>query len=316
MELRVWDLVTKKRVAAIPTPYRFFGGIDFSPDGKFLAGGGGIDPMKPADDKDKGTVFVWDVDEGRIVRKLAGHSPEEEISCHFSPDGRTLSTVDRTGLIRIWELATGQERFRVTGHRGATKAYFSPDSALVAGWSYEAPVLIWDIYGLSHSPEPFDTEKAWQALGEDNATRSFTTMRRLCAAPERTVILLREKLKPVEKVEADTIRKWIRELDDDKFATREAAQKSLEKLGDRAAKFLRAALRQSPSLELRTRVNLLLKALDTLTPDRLRHQRAVEVLERIGSAEAKAILADLARGAAGARLTIEAEASLTRWKRR
>ncbi len=312
MELRVWDLVTKKRIAEIPTPYLFFGGIDFSPDGKFLVGGGN---EYVADSEDKGTVFVWDVGAGTICRKLAGHSPGN-IYCRFAPDGRTLLTVDPTGLIRIWELATGRERFRITGHRGRTYAYFSPDNSLVAGWSNEAPVLIWDVYGLSHSPEPFDAEKAWQELKDEDAARAFTAMRRLCAAPERAAKLLREKLKPVEKVEVETIRKWIRDLDSDDFKTREAAQKSLEKLGDRAANMMRATLQESPSAEVRARLSRLLKALETPTPVQLRQQRAVEVLERIGSAQGKAILVDLARGAAGARLTIEAEASLTRWKQR
>ncbi|HZV07970.1 MAG TPA: sigma-70 family RNA polymerase sigma factor [Gemmataceae bacterium] len=312
MELRVWDLVTKKRVAEIPVPYLFFGGIDFSQDGRFIAGGGNDRKVDP---NDKGTVFVWDVDTGKVYQKLAGHSPGN-ITCRFAPDGRTLSTVDDTGVIRIWELPTGQERLRITGHRGRTFAYFSSDSALIAGCSNEAPVLIWDVYGHSKASESFDPEKAWQTLGDENAARSFTAMRRLCAAPERTVKLLGEKLKPVEKVEAKTIHKWIRELDDDDFRTREAAQKSLEKLGDRAARSLRDALRQSPSAETRTRVNRLLEALDILTPDQLRQQRAVEVLERIGSAEAKSILAELAQGADGARLTLEAAASLARWKQR
>ncbi len=312
MELRVWDLVTKKRVADIPVPYLFFGGISFSPDGKFLAGSG---HDRVADSADKGTVFIWDVDAGKVCRKLAGRLPGN-VSCQFAPDGRTLLTVDRTGLIRIWELSTGQERFRITGHHGRAAAHFSPDSALVAGCNYEAPVLIWDFYGLSRSSEPFNTEKVWLALADDNATRSFMAMRRLCAAPDRAVKLLREKLRPAEQVEGKTVRKWIRELDDDDFATREAAQKSLEKLGDRAAQFLHAALRQSPSAEAKARLNRLLKVLDTMSPDQLRHRRAVEVLERIASAEAKAILADLAQGADGARLTIEAKASLARWRRR
>lgn len=312
MELRVWDLATKKRIAAIPTPYLFFGGISFSPDGKFLAGGGN---ERAANSEDKGTVFVWDVDAGKVCRKL-GHSPGE-IPCQFAPDSRTLLTVDPTGLIRIWELSTGQERFHITGHHGRTGAHFSPDSTLIAGWSNEAPVLIWDVYGLPHSAEPFDTENAWQVLEDENAARAFTAMRRLRAAPEPAVKLFREKLKRVEKVEAEPVRKWIRELDDDEFATREAAQKSLAKLGERAAEFLRAALQQSPSAEAKARLSRLLEVLDTpLTPDRLRCLRAVEVLERIGNAEAKAILADLAQGAAGAHLTIEAKASLARCKRR
>lgn len=244
-------------------------------------------------------------------RKL-GHSPGE-ILCQFAPDGRTLLTVDPTGLIRIWELSTGSERLHISGHHGRTAAHFSADSALIAGWSNDAPILIWDVYALSHSAEPFDTVKAWQALEDGNAARAFTAMRQLRAAPERAVKLLREKLKRVDKIETETVRKCIRELDDDAFATREAAQKSLAKLGERAADFLRAALQQSPSAEAKARLNRLLEVLDApLTPDRLRQLRAVEVLERIGSAEAKAILADLAQGAAGARLTIEAKASASR----
>jgi hypothetical protein len=305
-------LVAKKRIAAISTPDLFCEGIDFSSDGKLFAGGAS---EGMTDSEDKGTVFVWDVDEGGISRKLTGHSPGD-ISCRFAPDGRTLLTVDRTGLIRIWELATDRERLRISGHLGRTAVYFSPDSALVAGWSYEAPVLIWDLYGISRPAEPFDAEKAWQTLANEDAARAFTAMRRLRASPERTVKLLREKLKPVEKVEPETVRKWIRELDSDVFKTREAAQQSLEKLGDRAAELMRATLRQSPSAEVRARLNRLLKALDMPAPTQLRDQRAVEVLERIGSAQAKAILADLARGAAGTRLTIEAEASLARWKQR
>src|SRR5579883_1384474 len=312
MELRVWDLVTKKRIAAIPAPYLFAGGIDISPDGKFLAGGSND---RVTNSEDKGTVFVWDVDAGGICRRLTGHSPGD-ISCRFAPDGRTLLTVDRTGMIRIWELASERERLRISGHLGRTAVFYSPDSTLVAGWSYEAPVLIWHLYGISRPADPFDAEKAWQTLANEDAARSFTAMRRLRASPEPAIKLLRQKLKPVEKVETETVRKWIRDLDSDVFKAREAAQQSLEELGDRAAELMRAALRQSPSVEVRARLNRLLKALDMPTPTQLRDQRAVEVLERIGSAEAKAILADLAQGADGARLTIEARASLARWKQR
>ena len=44
--------------------------------------------------------------------------------------------------------------------------------------------------------------------------------------------------------------------------------------------------------------------------------QTVAIVERIGSTEAKALLADLAHGAAGARLTVEAKASLARLEQR
>jgi hypothetical protein len=46
--------------------------------------------------------------------------------------------------------------------------------------------------------------------------------------------------------------------------------------------------------------------------EQLRQVRAIEVLERIGTPEARALLESLTRGAAGARLTREAQAAVRR----
>ena len=58
----------------------------------------------------------------------------------------------------------------------------------------------------------------------------------------------------------------------------------------------------------------LLERLDgpVIGADDLRMLRAIEVLERIGTPEAKELLGRLAKGAPGARLTAEAKGSLAR----
>jgi len=48
------------------------------------------------------------------------------------------------------------------------------------------------------------------------------------------------------------------------------------------------------------------------TKDRMRQWRAIEVLEKIGSLDAKQHIRELANGAAGTRLTTAARAALTR----
>ena len=85
-----------------------------------------------------------------------------------------------------------------------------------------------------------------------------------------------------------------------------------------AAPILRAILVGQPSAELRRRVEELLRKLDgpMLASRRLRDLRAVELLERIGTAEARQVLERTAKGTVEARLTREAKASLERLAKR
>jgi hypothetical protein len=81
---------------------------------------------------------------------------------------------------------------------------------------------------------------------------------------------------------------------------------------DVAEPALRRALAGRPSLEVRQRLEKLLDQLAHPSPDVLRALRAIEVLESVGTAEAKAVLGKLAAGQPGAGLTREAKAALRR----
>ena len=106
------------------------------------------------------------------------------------------------------------------------------------------------------------------------------------------------------------------DLNADEFAVRESAEKELEKLGELAAPVCRKAMESKPSTEMRRHLTALIekqtKAELNLPPDRLRAVRAAEVLERIGSKEAREVLGQFARGAEEASMTREAKASLER----
>jgi HEAT repeat protein len=60
---------------------------------------------------------------------------------------------------------------------------------------------------------------------------------------------------PLDRKKAEA---WLRDLDDDSFATREAARQGLEKLGIAAKPLLRDALKGRPPLEVRRRIEELL----------------------------------------------------------
>ena len=115
----------------------------------------------------------------------------------------------------------------------------------------------------------------------------------------------------------EQIDRWVKDLNHARFTIREQAANELEKRIDLVAPALRKVLADRPSLEMRRRLTQLLDLADSVRwrGEALRSLRAVEVLERIGSAEARSVLATIADGAPGGRLTREAKASLQRLSR-
>ena len=79
-----------------------------------------------------------------------------------------------------------------------------------------------------------------------------------------------------------------------------------------------AALVGKPSLEKRRQIERLLEQFDRAVPppEPLRRLRAIEVLERIGTADAERVLQTLAEGVVEDPLVGEAKASLSRLARR
>ena len=89
--------------------------IALSRDGRLLAAGA-------AD----GTVRLWDLQTGKLMRTLRGHT-NEVLSVAFSPDGNEVLTGSRDGDGRIWKLSDGTATV-LRGHGGPVfDANFSSD---------------------------------------------------------------------------------------------------------------------------------------------------------------------------------------------
>jgi WD40 repeat protein len=104
--------------------------LAFSPHGNLLvAGTWPIDraPEEPV------AVNLWDPTTGQLRIALRGH-PGAAQAVAFSPDGRTLATGGGNGLVRLWDLVTGDVRavFEMP-HRGwVLDLAFSPDGRTLA----------------------------------------------------------------------------------------------------------------------------------------------------------------------------------------
>ncbi len=251
---------------------------------------------------------------GRVI----DNSPQFAVS----PDGRTVAVVHpEDNSVRLWELATNGKRAHLQGHAGPiTCLRFSTDGRHLVTGSQDGTVLIWAVLAPADRPgtaRPELTRQQAQALWADlgaDAARAFQANQQLTASPARAVELLRAQLKPEPPVQEQRLRKLLLDLDDRSFSKRDRAVKELTELGEAVMPALRQALQSKPSAEAQQRMEALLKMLrgGTVTGERLREVRAVELLEALGTTEAHALLRQLAGGAPGARLTREAGSALER----
>lgn len=165
---------------------------------------------------------------------------------------------------------------------------------------------------------PKDLDKLWEQLASDDAAEAFRAMAALAKSPKEAVAFLKDRLKPIPPPDPKVIDKLITDLNSPQYNTRQKATAELEKLADLAGPAIRDQLKGKPSLEMRKRLEALIDKLDgpVTLPELLHGLRTVEVLELIGTAEARALLEPLAKGAPGHRLTEAAQDSIRRLDKR
>lgn len=162
--------------------------------------------------------------------------------------------------------------------------------------------------------ETKELEAAWKELASEEFPNAYQALGTLAADPKQTVTFLKEHLQPVTPVDARQIEKLLVDLDSDQFAVRQKATDELSRLGDRVEPHLRKALQGKPTLEVRRRLDDLLRKQEEQPPpgDVARDLRAVALLEHLGTPEARQVLQRMAQGAPGVRRTREAVEALER----
>lgn len=134
---RVWDAETGAELFALNSQDDFVMSVAYSPDGKRLAVATGAKIRILQANNGEEILQVQDID--NLV-----------IDVDFSPDGNFIVSVDgsQTGspvVIRIWDAATGTERFAIaTTTYTAEYIAFSPDSTRLIGQDGEQ-AKIWNV---------------------------------------------------------------------------------------------------------------------------------------------------------------------------
>jgi hypothetical protein len=331
--INLWDVATGKEFRSIPLPAeRGVTSFAISPDGRTLA----------TENTDQ-TVTLWEIASGKERSRLgkAPAAPQPQpgqmvywsvygnfgmpasSTLTFAPDGRTLAARGPDGSVRVWDTASGKEIGALKGHEGNATAVACDGKTLATG-SSDTTILLWDLAPLKPAPRPAlelsgkDVESLWAALAGEEAEKAGQGIQKLSGAPRQAVPLFRDKLRPAPAVDPKKIAQWIADLDSEEFEARQRATQELEKLGDLAVPALTKLAADPPTLEARKRAEQILERLTghTLSTEQVRLMRALEVLEQVGTTEARQVLETLAKGAPGALPTREAQAALDRLDRK
>ncbi|QGJ71315.1 Hypothetical protein PBC10988_30190 [Planctomycetales bacterium 10988] len=154
------------------------GGVDHSPDGKYLASAsydgtvrlwssecegeytvldghdrGATSVQFRPDGKalavgcNDGSVKIWNVDKRQVIFSFQAHH-DSVYSVAYSPNGKFFATAGADRIVRVWNASTHEEIYAFSGHRDAVTAVaFSPDSRTLASASADRTARLWDLFG-------------------------------------------------------------------------------------------------------------------------------------------------------------------------
>jgi hypothetical protein len=338
--VKLWDVATGNEIRVFEGDHRFEPmALSFSPDAKLLVGA------------DAG-IRAWDVDTGKlrweIYRggpKIGNLSMDFASSVAFSPNGKTIAIgTSRAGAgpiregtrssIYLFEAATGRKRAEFEGGATVLSVAFSPCGLMLGSEGYDAAPLIWDvtqqILAAKKPPPAFsanDLDGCWNDLAgggafktgwvdmrAQDAAKAWQAICALTIRPEQSVPFLKKRLPAKPKLEPKQEARLQDELENGDVATRERAVKKLAEIGPPALPFLHKLGRSGINADAKRRIAKLLgepgKA--GLLTEEARCRYAIEVLEYVGTPQAKEVLLAQAEGEPGSPVTQDAKSALSR----
>lgn len=113
--------------------------LDFSPDGKLLATGGG-DPSR------SGELMIWDVEKQSLVRNIKDAHSDTVLGVEFSSDGKLLLSGGTDKFVKIFEVATGNHVRSFEGHtHHVLDVTWKADGGTIASASADNTIKIWNV---------------------------------------------------------------------------------------------------------------------------------------------------------------------------
>jgi WD40 repeat protein len=91
------------------------------------------------------TLKIWDLDTGRVLRTLEGHSASV-FSVGVTPNGKRAVSASRDHTLKIWDLDTGRVLRTLEGHSATVSGVaVTPDSKRAVSASGDHTLKIWGL---------------------------------------------------------------------------------------------------------------------------------------------------------------------------
>lgn len=112
---------------------------------------------------DDGTLRIWDVISGRVIRVLAHKGPVWCVT--FNTDGSMFATASEDGLVKLWDPLTGKNIDRIDLHTPLHSIAFSADGKRFATGTKSGAVRVWET-----------ASRKSQAVMQDRHARAVTAL--------------------------------------------------------------------------------------------------------------------------------------------
>lgn len=139
--------------------------LDFSPDGKLLAAGGG-DPSR------SGELKVWDLADGSVKLDLPSLHSDTIFAVRFSPDGSRLATASADKFVKVVQLPDGKEVQSLEGHT---------HHVMAVDWKADGKELISG--GADNVLKLWDAEAGEARRAMQGASKPVTSLRWVAGKP-------------------------------------------------------------------------------------------------------------------------------------
>jgi WD40 repeat protein len=127
--IRIWDWRNDRILRTLSTPSER---IAVDPDGRWVVAARRLE----------GRIDVLDPTTGELLRSVTGSAPFYDVA--LSPDGNRMATAGADGVVRLWDVAAGEETGALRGHGASVdRVEFGPDARTLVSSGGDGVVRVW-----------------------------------------------------------------------------------------------------------------------------------------------------------------------------